>query len=239
MPPRRRSAPASESLTPDDLATLATALKTGKRATVYLREGMSGLGLAEGASARVISINGSTLTVSPTGVDDELPFEADELRMSKTAPPKPEVTKPKRQTKPKPASTPPSAPTAPTRSAAAVRSAAPAPQPSDAPPTPAPKPAARRATAKKAIASVSVTIHGTADNEWSVSLVRGARKPQRSRPVTPEAVDAAMRSLGDEPAHEAVTGLLNAAREEAQRRVEQLSRELDEARQALAALDTP
>jgi hypothetical protein len=200
---------------------------------------MSGLGLAEGASARVISIDGSTLTVSPTGVDDELPFEADELRMSKKAPPKPEVAKPKRQAKPRTASAGASAPTAPTRTADAQRSTAPAPQPTDAPPKQTPKPAAKRAAAKKATASVSVTIHGTADNEWSVSLVRGARKPQRSRPVTPEAVDAAMRSLGDAPAHEAVTALLNAAREEAQRRVEQLSRELDEARQALAALDSP
>jgi len=238
MPPRRRSAPASESLTSDDLAALTTALATGKRATVYLREGMSGLGLAEGASARVVSIDGTTLTVSPTGVDDELPFEADELRMSKVAPPKPEAAKPKRPGKPKPAQA--AVPVqSPPRPRAAQTSVPPNPSPGDAPPKPAPKPATKRAATKKATASVSVTIFGTADNEWSVSLVRGARKPQRSRPVAPEAVDAAVRSLGDDSTREAVTTLLNAAREEAQRRVEQLSRELDEARQALAALDTP
>ncbi len=227
MPPRRRSEPASESLTPADLASLATSLADGRRATVYLREPMGSLGLAAGASARVLSIDGTTVTIKPTGVDDELPFEADELRITKAAPPKPVASKPKRQPKPKPSAPQPApTPQAPTPS-----------KPTPTPSAPPSKQAPRRPASKKATASVSVTIFGTAENEWSVSMVRGARKPQRSRPVAPEAVDAAMRELGDDVTRDAVTSLLNAARDEAKRRVEQLSRELDEARQALAALD--
>jgi len=70
-----------------------------------------------------------------------------------------------------------------------------------------------------------------------VAVTRGARKPLRSRPVTPESVEASVRELRDVTATEAVTGLLLAARAEAQRRVEELAAELEAARQALAALE--
>ncbi|MGB6038217.1 MAG: hypothetical protein WBG39_00030, partial [Gordonia sp. (in: high G+C Gram-positive bacteria)] len=94
MPPRRRSAPIPESLTPDNLTAIAAALADGKRPTVYLREGTPSLGLAPGASARVLSIDGTTLTVKPSGVNDELPYEADELRITKNPPPEPAKPKP-------------------------------------------------------------------------------------------------------------------------------------------------
>ncbi|WOC13607.1 DUF6319 family protein [Gordonia sp. MP11Mi] len=215
MPPRRRSTPVAESLTSDDLTKLATALTEGRRATVYLREGVPSLGLDAGSSAKVVSIAGTTVTVRPRGVDDELPYEADELRITKTAPPQPEPAK------------------------KAVRRKAPAPAaaPVAAPATVPPAPKPRPRTPKKATQSLTVTIHGNADNEWSVALTRGAKKPQRSRSVTPESVDAAVRELGDATARDAVTSVLNAAREEAKRRVEELSRELAAAKEALAAID--
>ncbi len=200
MPPRRRSATA-DSLTPDDLTRLAAAVAEGKRATVYLREGTPSLGLAPGSSARVVSVDGTTLVVRPRGVDAELPYEADELRMTKNVP------------------------------------EAPAPRTGSSSRKATPGPAARRSAARGAPKSVTVTLYGSAENEWSVAVTRGARKPQRSRKVTPESADAAVRELGDPAAAEAVTTLLHAAREEAQRRVEELSRELEAARQALAALD--
>ncbi|MBM7366541.1 DUF6319 family protein [Gordonia hydrophobica] len=243
MPPRRRSV--SESLTADDLATLTTALADGRRATVYLREGTPSLGLAPGASARVVSIDGTTLTIKPRGVDDELPYEADELRITKTAPPAPE--KPKRAAPvrkavaPKPAAvartTPPAAP---------LKAAAPTPPTTTAATTPADKKTApkkttttpaRRAGAKKPPASVTVTLFGSSDNEWSVAVARGGRKPARSRSVAPDSVESAMRELGDAATIDATSSILNAAREEAQRRVEELSRELQAARDALAALE--
>lgn len=227
MPPRRR--PAADSLTAENLSALAVAVAEGRRATVYLREGTPSLGLAPGASARVISVDGTTVVVRPRGVDDELPYEAEELRMTKNAP-EPPPTKPRRAAK---------------TAAAPATAPAPAPEPK-APASPAtptsPKraPAAKRAAARaSSVKSVTVTIYGSPENEWSVLVTRGARKPQRSRTLAPEAVDAAVRELGDETAAGAVTALLHAAREEAQRRVEELSRELEAARQALAALDQP
>ncbi|MFT3662890.1 MAG: DUF6319 family protein [Gordonia sp. (in: high G+C Gram-positive bacteria)] len=234
MPPRRHSA-AAESLTPDDLANLTAALADGRRATVYLREGTPSLGLAAGSSARVISVDGGTVVVRPRGVDDELPYEADELRMTKDAPeppaPKPSAKK--------------AAPTArATGTPATAPKPAATPKPADATNPAAAKPAVSKPAAAKrtgpkagALKSVTVTLYGSPENEWSVALTRGARKPQRTRAVSPEAADAAVRELGDQICADAVSGLLNAAREEAARRVEELSRELEAARQALAALD--
>ncbi|NLG45106.1 DUF6319 family protein [Gordonia sp. (in: high G+C Gram-positive bacteria)] len=246
MPPRRRSV--SESLTSDDLTALATALADGKRATVYMREATPSLGLAAGASARVISIDGTTVTVKPSGVDDELPYEADELRITKAAPPAPEKPKkaaPARKAAPKPAPAPTPAP-----APAPAKKAAPAAKPAPAAPTtepaspvakkPAQKPAAkvvRRTGAKKPPASVTVTLFGSSDNEWSVAVTRGGRKPARSRTVAPDSVESALSELGDGTAFDAAASVLNAAREEAQRRVEELSRELQAARDALAALE--
>ncbi|WP_040517326.1 DUF6319 family protein [Gordonia neofelifaecis] len=231
MPPRRRQA--SESLTPDDLTTLAAALAEGKRATVYLREGTPSLGLTPGASARVLSISGTTVTIKPRGVDDELPYEADELRITKNPPPAPE--------KPKKAAPRKSAAPTPSGSGAAPKSPTVAATPTVADATPAKKPAAakpvRRASTRKAPSSVTVTVFGSADNEWSVSVTRGGRKPARSRTVAPDSVESAMRELGDDAALDAASSVLNAAREEAQRRVEELSRELQAAREALAALE--
>lgn len=251
MPPRRRSV--SESLTSDDLTALAAALTDGKRATVYMREGTPSLGLAAGASARVVSIDGTTVTVKPTGVDDELPYEADELRITKAAPPAPEKPKtpaPARKAAAKPAATPPPTP-APAKKPAPVAahesSAAdkPVPQKTASPKPSAQKPATpksaakvvRRTGAKKPPASVTVTIFGSADNEWSVAVTRGGRKPTRSRTVAPDSVESALSELGDGTAFDAASSILNAAREEAQRRVEELSRELQAAREALAALE--
>ncbi|NDV10726.1 translation initiation factor, partial [Rhodococcus sp. IEGM 248] len=90
MPPRRRSgAAAPDHLTAENLETLAAAIAEGKRATVYLREAMPSLGLEAGASAKVISVQGNTLLIRPKGVDDELPFEAEELLMRRIPAPKP------------------------------------------------------------------------------------------------------------------------------------------------------
>lgn len=240
MPPRRRSQFAS--LTADDLAGLATAVAEGRRATVYLREGVPGLNLAPGSSARVLSVSGSTVMVKPSGVDDELPYEADELRMTKNPPPAPAKRAAAKRAPAKrtavqqdsPRSATPRKPPAATTEPATSRVVTPPTTPST-PPKPAATP--KRTPAKKLTKSVAVTVYGSADNEWFVSVTRDVRKPQRSRAVSPEAVDAAVHALGDTAARDAVTSVITAAREEAKRRVAELSRELEQARQALAALD--
>ncbi|QKT08024.1 hypothetical protein HUN08_13155 [Gordonia sp. X0973] len=210
MPPRSRQA--ADSLTPEDLAALAAAVADGKRATVYLRDAIPGLRLAAGSPAKVVSIDGSTVTVRPSGVDDELPYEAEELRLTKAAPAK--AGKSTKAAAPKPVAT----------------------KPAPAPPraVPAPAPAPRKSAAKPK--SVTVTIFGSTDNEWSVSVTAGGRKPNQSRGVTPAAAENALRELGDDAALRAAESVLRAAREEAERKVEELSRELAAAKQTLAAL---
>ncbi|OZC79715.1 translation initiation factor [Rhodococcus sp. 06-462-5] len=229
MPPRGRAV--NDSLTPENLTTLAAALAEGRRATVYLREPNPSLGLPDGTSAKVVSIDGNTVTISPKGVNDELPYEAEELRITRNAatPPAPAKRAPAKKTPP----------------AASVRNAEPL-QPkaeqvqpkavAEQPKTVAPQSSAPRRV-KKAPGGVSVTIHAGADNDWSVTVTQGAKRPTKAQPVSPESVSRAVRELGDPTARDAVEAVISHAREEAARRVAELSRQLEEARTTLAALE--
>ncbi len=239
MPPRRRST-ADGSLTPSDLETLAAALAEGRRATVYLIEPTPSLGLPEGTSAKVVSIAGNTLTISPKGVNDELPFEAEELRISKIAPagagkPAQKTAASKPEIKPEIAEwTEPVAPKPVPKSVAPKIAAL---EPAVA------KPAAPKAAAstprkvKKGPESVSVTIYAGAENDWSVTVTHGARRPGKAQPVSAESVSCAVRELGDDTARDAVEAVIAHAREEAATRVAELSRQLEEARTMLATLE--
>lgn len=235
MPPRRRSGASSpDHLTAENLETLAAAIAEGRRATVYLREAMPSLGLEAGASAKALSVQGNTVMIRPKGVDDELPFEAEELQMRRT---------PAAKVAPRPAV--PAAPAVhhelePGPVPRLEVSATPAPKPA-ASSTPVPavsKPAASppKRPSKKVPAGVSVTIHAGADNDWSVTVAHGAKRPGRAVPVAPDAVERAVRELGDETAIEAVDSIIVAARNLAAARVEELSRQLEDARKTLEAL---
>ncbi|MEH6795682.1 MAG: DUF6319 family protein [Rhodococcus sp. (in: high G+C Gram-positive bacteria)] len=238
MPPRGRAV--NDSLTPENLTTLAAALAEGRRATVYLREPNPSLGLPDGTSAKVVSIDGNTVTISPKGVNDELPYEAEELRITRNpaTPPAP-AKRPaaKRIPASAPAREPASAPT-PKRPAAAtapVASTASTPTASTGSEVPTPSPTPRRQ--KKAPGGISVTIHAGADNDWSVTVTQGAKRPTKAQSVSPESVSRAVRELGDPIARDAVEAVISHAREEAARRVAELSRQLEEARTTLAALE--
>ncbi|MFC7446778.1 translation initiation factor [Rhodococcus daqingensis] len=270
MPPRKRS---GDSLTAQNLTELTEALAAGRRATVYLIEPTPSLNLAAGCSARVLSVQGTTLMLRPKGVNDELPFEADELRLTRN--PAQAKAKGAKSTPAKAAPTAKAAPpakAAPAKAApakAAPAKAAPAkaarPEvvatatiptrakaPVTAPKTPAsmtlaPKPEsahadgptaapAKRARRPKDPASVSVTLHAEAGNEWTVTVTHGERRPGRAAPVSADAVERAVRELGDPAAEQAVASVLTAARDAAAKRVEELSRQLAEAQSTLAAL---
>ncbi|TFI40370.1 translation initiation factor [Rhodococcus sp. 1R11] len=258
MPPRGRAV--NDSLTPENLTTLAAALAEGRRATVYLREPNPSLGLPDGTSAKVVSIDGNTVTISPKGVNDELPYEAEELRITRNpaTPPAPAKRIPAKKTAStapvsKPAVAPKSSPssTQTTASAPTTPSASTTASTSSAAPTSVPvtaaaaKPAAAGAAStgsaprrpKKAPGGVSVTIHAGADNDWSVTVTQGAKRPSKAQPVSPESVSRAVRELGDVTARDAVEAVISHAREEAARRVAELSRQLEEARTTLAALE--
>ncbi len=257
------SGPVNVSLTDDELVLLAAGLAEKKRPTVYLREAIPSLGLPEGSSARVVSISGRSLMVKPRGVDDELPFEAEEVRFTRKAP-APVVRKRAPRKAPAVKATAAKAPAV----KAPAANAAPALQvPSDkmagsdasnattsndankvdtpkvdtprveSPRMEQPKPAPTKATrARRGPVSVSVTIEGTADNEWTVSVMRGAKRVGKPSTVTADAVGRAMSSLGDEAASAEVSGLLDAARVAAEQRVAELARQLEEAQQTLKSL---
>ncbi|MBY4225850.1 translation initiation factor [Rhodococcus fascians] len=252
MPPRGRAV--NDSLTPENLTTLAAALAEGRRATVYLREPNPSLGLPDGTSAKVVSIDGNTVTISPKGVNDELPYEAEELRITRhpATPPAPAKRIPAKKTastapvsKPVAASEPVVASkTSPSSTpvTASTSSAAPKAVPAtDVAAKPAGAGSASTGSAprrpKKAPGGVSVTIHAGADNDWSVTVTQGAKRPTKAQPVSPEAVGRAVRELGDVTARDAVEAVISHAREEAARRVAELSRQLEEARTTLAALE--
>lgn len=262
MPPRKR---AGDHLTEQDLTDLAAALSAGKRATVYLIDATPSLGLPAGCSAKVVSVDGSTVLIRPKGVNDELPFEADELRLTRnSATPAAKPAPERRKAAPAaPRTRSASARAALDRSAAAAKPAAPqtksstaassgaavsptstpkAPVTTPTPATPAPasEPASasapRRPRRTKEPAGVSVTLHAEAGGEWTVTVTHGAKRPGKAAPVSPDAVERAVRELGDPAAQEAVTGVLSQAREAAAKRVEELSRQLEEARTALESL---
>ena len=217
-------------LTTDDLATLTGALAAGKRATVYLRDPMPSLDLPAGASARVISVDGSTVTVRPKGVDDQLPFEADELLKTRTSP----TTAPARQRPVRVTSAPSSA--APTPRTIAAESK-PKPQPVTSIPV-EPKPAPTKALRRtKPPTALSVTITSVGDSAWTVSLSHGTKKHGKATEVTSDRVARAMQMLGDEAAIQAVNAVIESARAAAQKRIEELSQELAAAKEMLAHLD--
>ncbi|GAC52577.1 DUF6319 family protein [Gordonia amicalis] len=239
-------------LTPDDLESLSAALAAGKRATVYLRDPMPSLGLDAGASARVVSIDGSTVMVSPKGVDDQLPFEADELQKTRAATsvssarqraaratPAPNPGQPPKPAQaPKPVAPKPVAqkPKAESPQAPAVRtehSSRAEPETDTVKPRPVPPKAPRR---PKTASVVSVTVASAGENTWTVSVSHGSRKGKATE-VTADRVARAMRELGDETAVAAVDGVIESARAAAQERIDELTRELESARAALAHLD--
>ncbi|MEV0945226.1 DUF6319 family protein [Rhodococcus sp. NPDC049939] len=226
MPALTRSdAAAPDHLTAENLEALTAAIEEGKRATVYLREAMPSLGLEVGTSAKVISVQGNTLLIRPKGVDDELPFETEELLMTRPPAPKPVApAEPVVHQGIEPG--PPVAPKTPTGKAAAAKPVA----------TSNASAAPSRRTAKKAPAGLSVTIQADTDNEWSVTVGTGAKKPGKAIPVSPDAVERAVRELGEESAIEAVESVIASARNLAAARVDELSRQLEDARKALAAL---
>ncbi len=217
----RRKAATDAALSPDDLRALAAAIAEGKRATVYLQEATPSLNLPAGASAKVVRVEGNTVVVRPRGVDDELPFEAEELRSTRL-PPKPPAPAPR------PARKTPAPASKPATEVSANPAVAPAP-----PAAPAKRTAPR---AKKIQDGISVTIHGGPDNDWTVSVAYGARPAGKATPVKPDSVERAVAELGDPTAREAVDAVLSAARDAVSSRIAELSRQLEEARSALAQL---
>lgn len=193
-------------LSEDDLARLATALKAGKRPTVYLRDAVTSLGVPAASSARVVSVRAGTVTVRPKGVGDDVPFEAGELYATRAA----AIGAAAGQR-----TAPASARTRPRRPAVAA--------------TPAPTP-------RGAGAGVSVTITGSADGAWTVQCASGSHRPRSPSPVDADAVARAVAALDNKAVSAAVAAVLDIARRAAAERVAALSAQLEAAQATLQDL---
>lgn len=100
-------------------------------------------------------------------------------------------------------------------------------------------PAPRKPRGRKGPSSVTVTIEGTSEaapHEWTVTVTGAGARAARPVPVQADAVVQAVGALGVPAAVKAVDAVLVAARAEAERRVEELARELAEAKKALRLL---
>ncbi|GAA4822458.1 hypothetical protein [Tomitella cavernea] len=248
----RSAASTAASLTDGDLDALRAALADGRTPTVYLRDPVPSLDVPAGASAKVQSIDGKTVTVKPRRIDDELPYEADELRMTRKAPAVPAKKAPAKKA---PAKKAPAETVAPAGTAAPSKAAVPERVPSagiasgseDARAAAARSAAARGAAEPRrrprgrGPASVTVTIEGAASgapHEWAVTVVGGGARSGKPVPVHAESVVQAVDALGVPAASKAVDAVLVSARAQAERRVEELARELAEAKKTLRSLGT-
>jgi hypothetical protein len=213
-------------LSEQDIADLQSTLAAGRPATVWFTA--KAVGVEAGKSGKVLSFaepaQGDFIEVRPTGSQDALSFSAAELTM--TRPKRPAVTK-------KPA-------------AAAAPAVVPAPAPAPVPspeveiyqPAPVEKPASPKAKPvrrMKVPADVTVTLHATVRGEWTIEVVVGSKRTIRAKPVSAVAIAKVAKELPDD-VENAISAVLEAAREQHRERITLLQAELDAARRALNEL---
>ncbi|PXX69127.1 hypothetical protein DFR70_102814 [Nocardia tenerifensis] len=251
--PKTKPKPLSDS----EIQRIAADIAGGRPPMVWFTA--AAVGVPEGRSGKVISLgdpaDGDFLQVRPTGSKDVLSFSPTEVTLTKpprgaatvsTAQPKSTTRKETPVTQP---STLTSAATPSTPSSATPPPVVPKPvastPDSDEQDGGASKPAAKPATAAKAAKAparpkaktpeVTVTLTGTADGEWSVDVVSGKKRAVRGLAVPSSAVAQAAKILHPEVA-EVVAGILEAAREAQEAKVQQLQAELEAARRLLDEL---
>lgn len=85
--------------------------------------------------------------------------------------------------------------------------------------------------------AVTVTITSVNESTWTVSLSHGTKRQGKPTEVTSDRVARAMHVLGDDAAINAVDAVIESARAAAQKKIDELSHELEAARALLAHLD--
>lgn len=238
--PRTKPKPLSDT----EIQHIADEVSAGRPPMVWFTA--AAVGVDEGRSGKVVALgdpaDGDYLQVRPTGSKDVLSFSPTEVTL----------TKPSRDRVP--------GPQAPSRKEPTVTQAPPAPrtdpQPakpatSAKPATTAPAPDSNGAAKTAASATktakttggarktkapeVTVTLSGSADGTWNVDVVSGKKRTVRGLPVSSGAVAQAAKLLHPEVA-EVVAGVLDAARDAQQEKVQQLQAELEQARRLLEEL---
>ncbi|MFI6168771.1 DUF6319 family protein [Nocardia sp. NPDC051052] len=254
--PKTKPKPLSDS----EIQRIATDIAGGRPPMVWFTA--AAVGVPEGRSGKVISLgdpaDGDFLQVRPTGSKDVLSFSPTEVTLTKpprgaatvsTAQPKSTTRKESPVTQPSTLTstatpTTPSSVTPPPVVPKPVASTPESDEQDSGASKPAPKPATAGTAAKAAKAparpkaktpEVTVTLTGTADGEWSVDVVSGKKRAVRGLAVPSSAVAQAAKILHPEVA-EVVAGILDAAREAQEAKVQQLQAELEAARRLLDEL---
>lgn len=252
--PKTKPKPLSDS----EIQRIATDIAGGRPPMVWFTA--AAVGVPEGRSGKVISLgdpaDGDFLQVRPTGSKDVLSFSPTEVTLTKpprgaapvsTAQPKSTTRKESPVTQPSTltsAATPttPSSVTPPPVVPKPVASAPESDEHDGGASKPPAKPAVTPAKAAKAPArpkaktpEVTVTLTGTADGEWSVDVVSGKKRAVRGLAVPSSAVAQAAKILHPEVA-DVVAGILDAAREAQEAKVQALQAELEAARRLLDEL---
>ncbi|GAA5069601.1 DUF6319 family protein [Nocardia callitridis] len=248
--PRTKPQPLSDS----EIQQIAAEIKGGRPPMVWFTA--AAVGVAEGRSGKVVALGDPSiedfLEVRPTGSKDVLSFSPAEVTLTK--PPRGATpATPKSATTPKPVATlePEYVPTTPKEmpvtqpSATRTASATPAPaktvakqqgSPNGEATKPEAAPAAKKTAARKTkTPEVTVTLTGTADGEWTVDVVNGKKRTVRGLAVASSAVAQAAKTLHPEVA-DVVAGVLDAARDVQEAKVQALQAELEQARRLLEDL---
>ncbi len=240
---------APKALTEQDLVSARAELSAGKPFTVWFTA--AAVGVPAGGSAKVISIDdvaeGDFIQVRPAGTRDTMFCSPSEL--TTTRPPRKRaqpVSQPAAQpavqpTGPESAQPPaekaPARPAAPPAKKIPVEKAPVEKSPVEKSPAEKaperPRPAGSRSQVRPA--EVSVTLHSTAEGEWTVEVMIGRKRTVRPTAVQPGDVAKAARSLPS-AVTEAIESSLDAARRRQVERVERLRSELDAAQRALQEL---
>jgi hypothetical protein len=237
---------APKALTEQDLVAARAELSAGKPFTVWFTA--AAVGVPAGGSAKVISIDeaaeGDFIQVRPAGTRDTMFCSPSEL--TTTRPPRKraqpvsqpadqpagaQAAQPHPEPMPAPEKAPARPPAAPLDKAPADKAPAGKGPVEKAPERP--RSAGSRSQVRPA--EVSVTLHSTAEGEWTVEVMINRKRTVRPTAVQPGDVAKAARSLPS-AVTEAIESSLDAARRRQVERVERLRSELDAAQRALQEL---
>ncbi|WP_040791684.1 DUF6319 family protein [Nocardia paucivorans] len=236
-------------LSDTEIQHIADEVSAGRPPMVWFTA--AAVGVDEGRSGKVVALgdpaDGDYLQVRPTGSKDVLSFSPIEVTLTKPsrdrttgAQPSSRKETPVTQAPPAPRTeSQPAKPAAPAKAAVSAKPAATATADTKSaakPAAPAAKSAKPAGAARKSKApEVTVTLSGSADGTWTVEVVSGKKRTVRGLPVSSGAVAQATKLLHPEVA-DVVAGVLEAARDAQQERVQQLQAELEEAKRLLEEL---
>lgn len=245
------STAAQHGLTGRDVTAVRQEVSAGKTVTVWFTT--AAVGVPAGGSAKVVAVGdveeGDFIQVRPAGSRDAVFCSPSELTRSRPAR-RPATSRQPAETAADDTTAPPATPARPVRARRSARSTASAapltstpdlPGPAEsAPEQPTPVKSGKAAPARtrkrgERSGALTVSLTSSAEGDWTVEVLVGAKRVVSSTPVQATDVAAVSRSLPPAVA-EVITSALVEARRRQQERVAQLREELAAAQRTLEQL---